>query len=109
MTALYNKSLQVYGKAYKAVQFYLLQMGLAFGLTKAIEQLKEAEHVAMLQNLELLISNIKESSYAFELKACKDMYQVLCLSYPEFPVLYNSLVWNAIDRQEQIITNSFNK
>lgn len=109
MAALYNKSLQAYAKAYKAVQLYLLQLGLAFGFSKAIEQIKEAERLAMVHNLEMLIRNIKASDKAFELKACKDMYQVLCLSYPEFPVLYNSLVWDAMDRQEQIILNSFKK
>lgn len=109
MTALYNKSLQAYAKAYKAIQFYCFQLALAFGFAKAIERLKEAERVAMAENLEMLISNIKKCQYAFELKACKDMYQMLCLSYPEFPLLYNRLVGDAIDRQEQIITNSFNK
>ena len=106
---IYYTSLRLYAKAYKAVQFYCFQMALAFGLGNAIARIKEAENVAMAKNAEMLISNISKCQYAFELKACMDTYQVLCLSYPEFPLLYNKVVTDAINRRTEIIKQSFNQ
>lgn len=106
---LYYTSLKKYSRIYRAIEAYFIRLAVLFDLDDVIERVQAAKQTAMAERLEMLIRNIRKCNYAFELAACKNLYQIICLQYPEFAPLYSKSIGDCIERQELIIKQSFNK
>lgn len=102
---LYTIALTKFAHVYIAVENWLISMAVRFNLDELITGVNKAKEAAMLQNMEMLISNLNVCKTYQHLKACKDMYQMLCLSYPEFHVKYGAVITKAISRKEQSFNN----
>lgn len=105
----YKSLLHRYAKYYRLVEDWFLNLAVYLNLDEVITGVQKAKEAAMLQNLEMLIENIQACTKYKELKACKDMYQMICLSYPEFAPLYSKIVGDCLIKHEQKILESFNK
>lgn len=105
---LYSNALKRYGRVFIAIENLLLKLVVWFNVDLHMQKIREAREVAMVKSLNLLISNINECKTAQHIKNCKDMYQLLCLQYPEFPLEYGKLVGGCMDRKETKIIQSFN-
>ncbi len=103
------KLFKLYANGYNALKLRLYNIGIELGLPKYVERLKMAEMAAMARNAEMIISNINKCEYFFELKACKDHYHVLCISYPDFRKEFGGIILTAIANRDLIIKQSFNK
>jgi hypothetical protein len=100
---LYSKALRIYSRAYLLIENACIKAAVSLNLDELITGVNKAKEAAMLQNMEMLMSNISACKTYQHLRACENMYQMLCLSYPEFHDNFGAIVTKSINNRKSLI------